>query len=328
MRCSSASSRLVRIVTPRTSVESLRARAKHRLAAGRMHRHHRRAERRRLGHRVLRRVRDVVNLQIEENLRAAIDHLAHDRRTVRDEGLQTDLQHAGRAVQRIGEAEDLVARGAIDGDNQSVSCLHIRHDSDRMNKFDIARALDDISSYLELSENNRFRALAFERAAHSIRALDAEPADLIASGELVKTPGIGKATAAIIEELVRTGESKYLDELRAQYPAGIFELLRVPKLGLKKIGILHEKLGVGNLDELEKPPRAKGASRRCRDSARRRSSTSSAASRKRGAASRTFCCRSASKSANRFASTSPPSRRSRTPRSRGACGGGWRSSAT
>jgi len=120
-----------------------------------------------------------------------------------------------------------------------------------MNKFDIARALDDISSYLELSENNRFRALAFERAAHSIRALDAEPADLIASGELVKTPGIGKATAAIIEELVRTGESKYLGELRAQYPSGIFELLRVPKLGLKKIGILHEKLGIGNLDELE-----------------------------------------------------------------------------
>jgi DNA polymerase (family 10) len=120
-----------------------------------------------------------------------------------------------------------------------------------MNKFDIARALDDISSYLELSENNRFRALAFERAAHSIRALDAEPADLIASGELVKTQGIGKATAAIIEELVRTGSSKYLEELRVQYPAGIFELLRVPKLGLKKIGILHEKLGIGNLDELE-----------------------------------------------------------------------------
>src|SRR2546430_1997680 len=132
---------------------------------------------------------------------------------------------ARRPVQRIGEPEDVVARGTIDGDNQPVSCLHNRHHSDRMNKFDIARALDDISSYLELSENNRFRALAFERAAHSIRALDAEPADLIASGELVKTPGIGKATAAIIEELVRTGKSKYLDELRTQYPEGIFELL-------------------------------------------------------------------------------------------------------
>ena len=125
-----------------------------------------------------------------------------------------------------------------------------------MNKFDIARALDDISSYLELSENNRFRALAFERAAHSIRALDAEPQDLIASGQLLKTPGIGKATAAIIEELVRTGASKYLEELRKQYPPGIFDLLRIPKLGLKKIGVLHEKLGIGSLDELEEAARA------------------------------------------------------------------------
>ena len=125
-----------------------------------------------------------------------------------------------------------------------------------MSKFDIARALDDISSYLELSENNRFRALAFERAAKSIRSLDAEPADLIARGELLKTEGIGKGTAAVIEELVRTGASKYLEELRKQYPPGIFELLRVPKLGMKKIGILHEKLGIGSLDELEEAARA------------------------------------------------------------------------
>jgi DNA polymerase (family X) len=125
-----------------------------------------------------------------------------------------------------------------------------------MNKFDVARALDEISSYLSLSENNRFRALAFERAARSIRALDAEPADLIASGALAKVEGIGKATAAIIEELVRTGTSAYRDDLRKQYPSGIFELLRVPKLGLKKIGILHEKLGIASLDDLEAAARA------------------------------------------------------------------------
>ncbi|MGH9422818.1 MAG: helix-hairpin-helix domain-containing protein, partial [Thermoanaerobaculia bacterium] len=124
-----------------------------------------------------------------------------------------------------------------------------------MNKFDIARALDEISNYVELSENNRFRALAFERAAHSINALDAEPADLIARGELEKVEGIGKGTAAVIEELVRTGKSKYLDDLRKLYPRGIFEMLRVPKLGLKKIGILHEKLGIGSLDDLENAAR-------------------------------------------------------------------------
>ncbi len=125
-----------------------------------------------------------------------------------------------------------------------------------MNKLDIAHALDEISSYIELSENNRFRAMAFERAARSIRALDAEPAGLIARGELAGIEGIGKATAAIIEELVRTGTSKYLDDLRKQYPPGIFELLRVPKLGMKKIGLLHQKLGIGSLDDLEKAARA------------------------------------------------------------------------
>ncbi|HXA20191.1 MAG TPA: PHP domain-containing protein [Thermoanaerobaculia bacterium] len=125
-----------------------------------------------------------------------------------------------------------------------------------MNKFDIARALDEISTYVELSENNRFRALAFERAAQSIRAIDAEPADLIASGELIKLEGIGKGTAAVIDELVRTGQSKYLEDLRKLYPPGILELLRVPKLGLKKIGILHQKLGIGSLDDLEEAARA------------------------------------------------------------------------
>ena len=125
-----------------------------------------------------------------------------------------------------------------------------------MNKFDIARALDEISSYLGLNETNRFRALAFERAARSIRSIDAEPIDLIASGDLAKVDGIGKATAAIIEELARTGTSTYRDELRKQYPPGIFELLRIPKLGLKKIGILHEKLGIASLDDLEEAAQA------------------------------------------------------------------------
>ena len=120
-----------------------------------------------------------------------------------------------------------------------------------MDKFTVARALDEISRYLELGESNRFKALAFERAARSLRALDREPADLIAAGDLQKTPGIGKATAAVIDELVRSGSSRYLEELRAQYPPGIFELMRVPSLGLKKIGFLHEHLGIGNLDELE-----------------------------------------------------------------------------
>jgi DNA polymerase (family 10) len=125
-----------------------------------------------------------------------------------------------------------------------------------MNKWEIAKVLDEISKYVELSETNRFKALAFEKASRAISALDREPADLLASGELQKTPGIGKTTASVVEELVRTGRSRYLEELRKEYPPGIFELLRIPRLGLKKIGLLHDKLGISNLDQLEEACRA------------------------------------------------------------------------
>src|ERR1051325_12204697 len=97
-----------------------------------------------------------------------------------------------------------------------------------MDKFNVARALDEISRYLELGESNRFKALAFERAARSLRAQDREPADLIAKGDLQKMPGIGKATAAVVEELVKSGSSRHLQERRAQDPPATLHLMRVP----------------------------------------------------------------------------------------------------
>ena len=120
-----------------------------------------------------------------------------------------------------------------------------------MDKFTVARTLDEISRYIELSDSNPFKARAFEKAARAVENLDEDLEDLIARGRLSDVSGIGKATGAVVEEVVRTGTSKYLEELRAQYPPGIFELLRVPKLGLKKIGVLHSELGIASLDDLE-----------------------------------------------------------------------------
>ena len=125
-----------------------------------------------------------------------------------------------------------------------------------MDKWIVARALEEIARYVELREPNRFKAMAFERAARKIESLDADIVDLVRSGDLYKTPGIGKSIGPIVQEIVDSGTSRYLEELRAEYPAGIFELLRVPHLGLKKIGVLYEKLGISSLDELESACRA------------------------------------------------------------------------
>ena len=124
-----------------------------------------------------------------------------------------------------------------------------------MDKFTVARLLDEISRYIELSDPNPFRARAFEKAARAVENLDEDLDALVASGEILKVSGVGKATAQIIEELVRTGTSRYLEELRGQYPPGIFELLRVPRLGLKKIGVLYSELGIASLDQLEEAAR-------------------------------------------------------------------------
>lgn len=118
-------------------------------------------------------------------------------------------------------------------------------------KWTVARVLDEIASYVALSDPNRFKSRAFERAARAVENLDEDIGALLESGALLNTPGIGKSVGAVIAEVVRTGQSRYLDDLRAQYPPGIFDLLRVPSLGLTKIGQLYGSLRVASLDDLE-----------------------------------------------------------------------------
>src|ERR1043166_6838399 len=120
-----------------------------------------------------------------------------------------------------------------------------------MDKWTIARTLDEIAKYIDLSDPNPFRVRAFEKAARAVEKLDQDVEELVRRDELLTVSGIGKAIGPIITELVTTGSSRYLDELREQYPPGLFEMLRVPSLGLKKIGILYSTLGVSNLEELE-----------------------------------------------------------------------------
>ena len=68
----------------------------------------------------------------------------------------------------------------------------------RMDKWTVARTLDEIASYIELSEPTPFRARAFERAARKIETLDADLADLIERGDLTSVPGVGKGIAPIV----------------------------------------------------------------------------------------------------------------------------------
>ena len=216
-----------------------------------------------------------------------------------------DLEHADDAVQRVDEAEDLVARGEIDGDDETVVRLHdgmmsatvaMRQfcaQTADMDKFTIARTLDEISRYIELSDPQPFRARAFEKAARAVENLDDDIDALVEVRRALRaSPASARPPAQVIEEIVRTGASQYLEELRAQYPPGIFELLRVPKLGLKKIGQLHAELGIGSLDELEEAAQQRAAREAERLRREDRRADPRRASSSRACASRSSSCRS------------------------------------
>ncbi|MEA2762614.1 MAG: polymerase [Gemmatimonadaceae bacterium] len=116
-----------------------------------------------------------------------------------------------------------------------------------------AHVLSQIGALLEAKGEQRFKARAYAGAARALVALDTDDlAPLLNSGELIGTPGIGPATLSVIRELVETGESSYLSRLREGMPAGLLDLMRVPGLGVAKIQLIHEALGVETVEDLER----------------------------------------------------------------------------
>jgi DNA polymerase (family 10) len=116
-----------------------------------------------------------------------------------------------------------------------------------------AHVLSQIGALLEAKGDQRFKARAYAGAARALAALDTDDlAPLLNSGELIDTPGIGPATLSVIRELVDTGESSYLSRLREGMPAGLLDLMRVPGLGVAKIQLLHDALGVETVEDLER----------------------------------------------------------------------------
>ena len=115
----------------------------------------------------------------------------------------------------------------------------------------LAELFLEIGEWLELKGDNPFKIRAYESAARVFEQLEEDPAALARSGKLEELPGVGKAIAAKALEFFETGRIAYHDELRSSIPAVLFELVKIPGLGAKKARLIHEKLGVQSVGELE-----------------------------------------------------------------------------
>ena len=115
----------------------------------------------------------------------------------------------------------------------------------------VARVLDQIASFLELKGENPFRVRAFRSASRAVAGLPGGIETALRDGSLASAKGIGPATLQIIQELAATGQASLLAELRAQVPGGLVEMLDISGLGVSKVRVIHETLGIDSIPELE-----------------------------------------------------------------------------
>jgi len=115
-----------------------------------------------------------------------------------------------------------------------------------------AHALQQIAAYLELKGESSFKVRAYAGAAQAIMTVGADDlAPKLKSGELAGVRGLGPATLAVVADLVATGESRYLEQLRQETPEGLVEMLDIPGLSPGRIHQIHEALGISTVEELE-----------------------------------------------------------------------------
>ena len=120
-----------------------------------------------------------------------------------------------------------------------------------MDKHDAAEALRFYATLLELTEETPFRARAYAGAARSLETLEEPWEELARSGRISEIRGIGKGLTAALKQFAETQTLPELDELRAQVPDGVLDLLRLPGLGTKKARALWQKLHIASLGQLE-----------------------------------------------------------------------------
>ncbi|MCF6138167.1 DNA polymerase/3'-5' exonuclease PolX [Pseudalkalibacillus berkeleyi] len=117
-----------------------------------------------------------------------------------------------------------------------------------MNKKLIIKMMEQIALYMEIKGENSFKISAYRRAA---QALESDSRSLDEIDDISNLKGIGKGTLSVIEEMIETGQSSLLEELKEELPDGLIGLLNLPGLGGKKISKLYHELGITDIQSLK-----------------------------------------------------------------------------
>jgi DNA polymerase (family 10) len=125
--------------------------------------------------------------------------------------------------------------------------------SEKMTNEEIARRFEQLAQLMEIRGEDRFRTRSYRNAAEVIETWH-EPIESIAreegARELQKIPGVGKAIAGKILDLIERGTFDAWERITAETPLSTLDLLKVDGIGMTTASNLHRQFKIKSLDDL------------------------------------------------------------------------------
>jgi DNA polymerase (family 10) len=121
-----------------------------------------------------------------------------------------------------------------------------------MDNQSIATIFREIGDILDIQGANRFRIIAYQKAAQNIENLPRELNEIYRKDpkKIQEIPGIGKDLAFKIVELLTTGKCEYYENILKTFDRGLLEILRVRGVGPKKVKLFYAELQIDSIEKL------------------------------------------------------------------------------
>ena len=116
---------------------------------------------------------------------------------------------------------------------------------------EVAELLDRLAELVEANGEDRFKVIAYRRAATVIRNLDEDIEQVWREKRLEDVKYVGSGIAKKIDEYLKTGRLRLVDELEARTPPGVPQLMKVQGVGPRTAYRLSHELGIRSVDELK-----------------------------------------------------------------------------
>jgi len=120
---------------------------------------------------------------------------------------------------------------------------------------EIANLFRRLADLLELRSENPFKIRSYRTAAETFEETPTPIAELVESGgqaRLRDLPGIGEAISKKVIEILETGTFKLYQEITAEVPETVLDLLKVEGIGIKTLQILYHQFQLTSLEDFAK----------------------------------------------------------------------------